>query len=390
MRKTADAVVIGGGIVGASIAYYLAKKGLREVVLLEKGEICSGSSGDSAAIVRQHYSNEVSIRLVRRSLEIFQGFTDEFDGAKAFTNAGWLFLVPEEASDMFTENLPRLKGLGVRTWELSIEDALKELPGLNVDGIARVGFEPDSGYADPHVTANALVSKATQYGAEIHSHTPATGISRPGGAVSVVSTAKGDIETEVVVNAAGPWASQIGGWLGLDLPLEISREQDIVVRLPEGAAPITRAVSNMVDRTYFRPEPGGRLLVGTGHPKPNDPAEPDDYSRDADPEFISETSRLLAHRFPYLAEAELTASWAGLYTITPDWSMIVDAAPGLDGVYLAVGGSGHSFKLAPALGECLAEMIVDGSPSTVDITSLRASRFDDKELMRSTYGGNRG
>jgi sarcosine oxidase subunit beta len=390
MRKTADAVVIGGGIVGASTAYYLAKKGLREVVLLEKGEICSGSSGDSAAIVRQHYSNEVSIRLVRRTLEIFQGFADEFDGARAFTDSGWLFLVPEEASEMFTENLPRLKGLGVRTWELSIEDALKELPGLNPEGIARVGFEPDSGYADPHVTANAMVSKAVQLGAESHIHTPATGIMRPGGAVSVVSTPKGDIETEVVVNAAGPWASEVGGWLGLDLPLEISREQDIVVKVPEGAAPITRAVSNMVDRTYFRPEPGGRLLVGTGHPKPNDPAEPDNYNRDADPEFISETSRLLAHRFPYLAEAELTASWAGLYTITPDWSMIVDAAPGLDGVYLAVGGSGHSFKLAPALGECLAEMIVDGNSSTVDITPLRASRFDDKELMRSTYGGNRG
>ena len=161
-RAPADAVVIGGGIVGASAAYYLAKKGLREVVLLEKGEICSGSSGDSAAIVRQHYSNEVSIRLARRSLEIFQGFSDEFDGPRAFTNSGWLFLVPEEASEMFSENLPRLKSLGVRTWELSIDEALNELPGLNVEGIARVGFEPDSGYADPHVTTKAMVSKATQ------------------------------------------------------------------------------------------------------------------------------------------------------------------------------------------------------------------------------------
>ena len=146
----------------------------------------------------------------------------------------------------------------------------------------------------------------------------------------------------------------------------------------------------MVDRTYLRPETGGTVLVGAGHPKTNDPVDPDDYRREADTEFIRETSRLLAHRFPAMENAELVASWAGLYTITPDWSMIVDKAPGLDGVYLAVGGSGHSFKLAPALGQCLAELIVDGRASTVDITPLRASRFNEAALLRSTYGGNRG
>lgn len=389
MRKTAGAVVIGGGVVGTSILYHLTKMGLRDAVLLEKGELSSGSSGDSAAIVRQHYSNEVSIRLVKRSLQIFQSFSEDFDGADAYTAAGWFFLVPPEASSIFDENMARLKGLGVRTWEVSVEEAAEELTDLNTEGIARVAFEPESGYADPHVVANGFVSKARQAGAEVHIHTRALGISRSNGRVSKVTTPKGDIETEIVVIAAGPWASEVGRWVGLDLPLEISREQDIIVRPPESAPPFLRAVSNMVDRTYFRPEPDGTVLVGTGHPKANDPADPDDYSRDADPEFIRETSRLLTHRFPAMENAELVASWAGLYTVTPDWSMIVDRAPGLDGVYLAVGGSGHSFKLAPALGLCLAEMIA-GKPSSVDITPLRASRFDEAALMRSTYGGNRG
>ena len=390
MRKTADAVVIGGGAIGTSVLYHLTNKGMRDVVLLEKGELCSGSSEYSAAIVRQHYSNEVSIRLVKRSLEVFQTFPDEFDGAEVFTNAGWMFLVPPEASSMLDENMERLRRLGVRTWELSVEEVAEELPGLNTDGIGRVAFEPDSGYADARGMVEAFAAKARENGAEVHTNTPALGLERSEGRVTKITTSKGAIETETVINAAGPWASEVALWVGLDLPLEISREQDIVVRPPADAPPIRRAVSNMVDRTYLRPEPGGLLLVGTGHPKENDPVEPDDYSREADAEFIRETGRLLTHRFPPMASANVVTSWAGLYTITPDWNMIVDRAPGVDGVYLAVGGSGHSFKLAPAIGECLAELIIDGRSSTVDITPLRATRFEEQALLRSTYGGNRG
>ena len=131
------------------------------------------------------------------------------------------------------------------------------------------------------------------------------------------------------------------------------------------------------------------ILAGTGHPKENEPADPDAYKREADHGFVVDVSRRLEHRFPGLAGAELVSSWAGLYTITPDWNMILDRAPGIDGLFLAVGGSGHSFKLAPALGLCLAELIVDGRSSTVDITPLRAIRFDEDEPLRSTYGGNR-
>lgn len=390
MRETADAIVIGGGAIGSSLLYYLAKIGLRNVVLLEKGELCSGSTGDSAAMVRQHYSNEVSIRLVQHSLKVFQGFPDEFDGASVFNPAGWLFLCPEEATGAFRENMAKLQSLGVRTWEISMEEAAEELPGLNTDGIARVAFEPDSGYADPRGMAAAFVAKARSLGAEAYLNTPARDIVIEGGRARGVVTDRGTISAPVVANAAGPWARAVGRWAGLDLPLEISREQDIVVRPPAAAPPMRRVVSNMVDRTYFRPESGGLILVGTGHPKENEPADPDGYDRDADPEFVTDVTRKLVRRFPMLAEAELVASWAGLYTITPDWNMMVGHASGVDGLYLAVGGSGHSFKLAPAIGLCLAELIVEGQASTVDITPLRPSRFDEDATLRSTYGGNRG
>ncbi len=390
MRKTADAVIIGGGAIGTSILYHLTKLGLADVVLLEKGALCSGSSGDSAAIVRQHYSNEVSIRLVKRSLEILQGFPDEFDGADVFTSVGWLFLCPPEAETAFHENMARLQRLGVRTQEISVEDAADHLPGLNTEGIGYVAFEPESGYADPHALVNAFADKARSKGAEVYQNTPATDVKMVNGRVTGVVTPRGEIGTRVVVNAAGPWAREVGRWAGLDLPLEISREQDMVVRPPAGAPPLPHVVSNMVDRTYLRPYPDGTILIGTGHPKENEPADPDHYARTADAEFVQDTSSRLTHRFPAMELAAFVASWAGLYAITPDWSMIVDGAPGVEGLYLAVGGSGHSFKLAPAIGQCLAELIVNGHASTVDITPLRATRFEDHALLRSTYGGNRG
>ena len=389
MRKTADVVIIGGGAIGTSILYHLTSLGLRDVVLLEKGGLCSGSSGDSAAIVRQHYSNEVGIHLVKKSVEIFQRFPEEFDGVSVFNAIGWLFLCPPEASEVFDTNLDRLKRLGVQTSELSIEEAIEELPGLNPEGIGRVAFEPDSGHADPHGTATAFVAKARANGAEAHMNTPATSIKIEKSRISAVVTPLGEISTPTVVNAAGPWAKEIGRWVGLDLPLEISREQDMVIRPPADAPPLRHSVSNMVDRVYFRPEAAGTILVGTGHPKENEPADPNGYSHTVSGSFVQDATRRFVHRFPSLSGSEFLRGWAGLYAITPDWNMIVDRAPGVAGMYLAVGGSGHSFKLAPAIGLCLAEVIVHGEARTVDISPLRAARFGEGAILRSTYGGNR-
>ena len=204
MKKTADAVVIGGGIAGASTFYYLARMGLRNTVLLEKGDLASGSTGDSAAMVRQHYSNEVSIRLVKESLRFFLEFPEEFDGTSVYNSTGWLFLCEPDARQAFDDNMAQLQRLGVRTWEISAEDAAEELPGLNTDGIGPVAFEPDSGYADPNATVRALVRKGEALGAEVHTHTAATGLVVEKGCVSGrCATASGTISTPIVVNAVG-------------------------------------------------------------------------------------------------------------------------------------------------------------------------------------------
>ena len=271
-----------------------------------------------------------------------------------------------------------------------MEEAAERIAGLNPEGIGCVAYEPDSGYANADALVAALVERARRNGAEAHSETPARGINFKHGRVVSVIADQAEISTPVAVNAAGPWASVVGRWAGIELPLEISREQDVIIRPPAGMPRLRHSVSNMVDRTYMRPEGDGLILAGTGHPKENEPADPDSYKRQADGTFIEDVSRRLAHRLPALARGSYVAGWAGLYTITPDWNMIVDKAPGLEGFFLAVGGSGHSFKLAPAIGLCLAELIVDGRASTVDITPLRATRFDENDPLRSTYGGNRG
>ena len=389
MRKTADVVIIGGGAIGTSLLYHLTAKGVRNVVLLEKGLLCAGSTGDSAAIMRQHYSNEVSIRLVKKSLEIFQHFPEMFDGVEVLYNVGWYFLVPPEATDNFNDNMAQLKRLGVRTWEVSLADAAEALPGLNMEGIGCVAFEPDSGYVDPYGMASAFAAKAKSNGAQVYLQTPARDIKLSNGRVSAVVTDQGEISTPVVVNAAGPWAKSVGGWVGLDLPLEVTRESEVVARIPTDIPPTQHAVSNMVDRTYWRPERRGMLLVGVGHPKENELTDPDHYSRDVSRDFVDDVTRRLTHRLPAMEQAILVKGWSGLYTVTPDWNMILDKSPDIDGLYLAVGGSGHSFKISPAIGLCMAELIADGTASTVDITPLRAERFTEQTHLSSTYGGNR-
>ena len=389
MRKTADVVIIGGGAIGTSLLYHLTAKGLRNVVLLEKGLLCAGSTGDSAAIVRQHYSNEVSIRLVKKSVEIFQNFPEMFDGAEVFHNVGWYFLVPPEAADLFNDNMAQLKRLGVRTWEVSLEDAAEALPGLNMEGIGCVAFEPDSGYANPHGMASAFAAKAKSNGAQVYLQTPVRDIKLSNGRVSAVVTDQGEISTPVVVNAAGPWAKSVGRWVGLDLPLKVTRESEVVARIPVDMPPVRHSVSNMVDRTYWRPEQRGMLLVGVGHPKENESADPNHYSRDVSRNFVEDVARRLSHRLPAMEQAMFVKGWSGLYTVTPDWNMILDKSPDIEGLYLAVGGSGHSFKISPAIGLCMAELIVDGTASTVDITPLRGARFTEQTHLSSTYGGNR-
>lgn len=388
-KLTADAVVIGAGINGASTAYNLIKNGLKNVVLLEKHLIASGGTGRSAAIIRQHYSNEVLVRIVRRSLDIFSNFNDEIGGECGFVNTGWSFLIPEYVSEGFKENIKIGQGLGVNVRQINREELLEIEPRIHIDDVDHIAFEPDSGYADPRATTHAYVRRFIDLGGRFIELTSATDVMRSNSAVTGVQTETGSISTEIVVNAAGPWAHHISNWVGVDLPLEITREEEIIYDMGDVGGPPVLCFSDMVQAIYYRPQGPKHMLVGRGFPKEYENVEPDNYNQEVNTSFISDVGSRLHHRWPTLNSIIAINSYTGLYDVTPDWHPVLGTVDELKGFYMCAGFSGHGFKLGPAIGEVMAEEILAPSTRSIDISMLNLRRFSRNELMGAEYGTNR-
>ncbi|MBA2475894.1 MAG: FAD-binding oxidoreductase [Actinobacteria bacterium] len=389
MSERADAVVIGAGILGASVAHALTKLGFGDVSLLDKGAVCSGSTRYSAANVRQHYSNEVGIRLALRAVEMFERDEEELGGPSGFVRCGYMVMAPPGEERAIRDVVPLQRSLGVQTEILSPDEVAERYPELDVDGIALACLEPASGYADPVLTTRSLVDSARRRGLAVHEGRAVTGIERTGGRVTGVSTSAGAIATPVVVNAAGPWGDRIGRLAGIEYRLTFSREHEAQLELPSGfgEVPVT---SDAAQRFYFRPHGPGRLLVGEGWPKEVEPDDPETYDPGTDDEHVRRMLEKLFRRVPGLRDrVRYLTGYSGMYDITDDWYPIVGAEPALEGYYTAFGGSGHCFKLGPPLGEALADVIAGREPA-IDISPLRHSRFEEGDTFSSVWGpGNR-
>ena len=286
MVKTADAVVIGAGVNGASTAFNLARAGLRKVVLLEKGLIASGGTGRSAAIIRQHYSHPDLVRLVKRSLEIFHHFDDQIGGSPGFVNCGWAFLVPEYVSEGFGRNLEMQRSLGIDTREIDRRQLLEMEPRIDLSGVDRIAWEPGAGYADPHATTAAYVQRFRDRGGQLLPLTPVEDLRVEGGRIAGVLTGQGEISTGVVVNAAGPWAGRVARWAGVEAPIQVTREEEILMETAEVGGPPRLVFSDMAKAIYYRPHGASRTLVGRGYPK--------EY-RQVDPERLRAVGRRRLH-----------------------------------------------------------------------------------------------
>jgi glycine/D-amino acid oxidase-like deaminating enzyme len=387
--QTADAVVIGAGINGAATAYNLVKRGLKNVVLLEKQLIASGGTGRSAAIIRQHYSNEELVRLVKRSVDIFHNFDDEVGGDPGFVNCGWAFLIPESVSDGFSKNIAMGQRLGVDVREIARQDLLEMEPRIDLSDVHRIAYEPGSGYADPRTATHAYVERFVDLGGRLLQLTGVQGLMVEDSAVRGVKTDAGDISTDVVVDAAGPWADRIAAWAGVDLPIEITREEEIIFETASVGGPPKLCFSDMAKAIYYRPEGASRMLVGRGFPKDYAYVEPDGYDQEVEVSFIAEATERLHARWPTFSRALALNSYTGLYDVTPDWHPVLGRADGVDGFYLCAGFSGHGFKIAPAIGEVMAEEIIDGAAHSIDIKRLNLRRFAAGALIGAAYGTNR-
>ncbi len=384
-RETADIIIIGGGVVGCSVAYYLAKNGAKRIVLLERGDICSGGTAKSCAIVRTHYSIEANLVHAVESLKIFANFDDFVGGDVGWHRTGYLILGPEEHREPMEAVFRRQNAHGIDTAILTVAEAREAHPLLQFGDVDVIGYDTLAGYADPYLTTTAYANRAKELGVNIQTGTAVTGL-RLNGMSKIVQTTNGDYESLVVILAAGPWVNHLGRMIGMDFPYEVSRHKVITLKIDQPYQPNWPIVKDLTtpDKIYFRPDTGGVVLVGTGdHGEPIE--NPDDLRDYVDLDHVSHIDALISKRMPAFEEAQYVAGWTGPYDITPDWNPLVGPVPGHDGLYVATGFSGHGFKLAPTIGEGLARSVLGLEPR-VPIDMYDVTRFDSGKALHGAYG----
>jgi glycine/D-amino acid oxidase-like deaminating enzyme len=385
---TPTVVVIGGGIVGAATAWSLAREGVDALLLEEKG-FGGQSTARSAAIVRCHYSNPDVVRMAVHSRETFRRLPLLLECEPVYHRTGWLFLVDEHDAALAVRNVQMQEEEGVDS--VDVDDLEEMLPGVDPAGIAYAVHEPSSGFADPVGATAAYVDAFRREGGEARDGARVDAIEVKDGRVHGVRAGGESIACGIVVLAAGPWSLALARTAGVELPLEITREQDVVfATAPEPAVPC--AVSSQVDRVYMRPAPEygeAHVLVGRGFPKEYEHVDPDRFEESVDDAFELDVRERVIGRLPRLEGMRAVAGRVGLYDVTPDWHPLLGPVGEPENLVLATGGSGHCFKLAPAIGELVAAQIVGRALPYADAASFSVERFAAGRPFVSTYGGNR-
>ena len=382
MTNTADAVIIGGGVMGCSILYNLAEQGLTNTLLLERDVLASGSTSKSQAILRMHYSNEVTSSLAWQSLEIFKNFEELTGTPSGYTRTGYFLIVGREDREAMFENVAMHQRLGIASEIVSIEDMRELASMLAVEGDEFFAYEPESGYADPYSVTLGFANRAREMGACVQDGTNVTGIEVTGGKVTAVLTSDGRVETDIAVVAAGPWSDRLLSAVGVDVPIRPLRHQVVVLRRPPGPDTDHPIVADNLNGFSARPDIGGLTMIGAGE---EEFVDADTFNQGVDMDVVQPTFEAIAKRIPAMSRAVFRGGWSGAFTVTPDWHPILDRIEGIDGLYCAVGFSGHGFKESPMIGKAMAELIIKGAAECVDISMLNLNRFETGDLLRSRY-----
>lgn len=372
LPKTAEVVVIGGGVMGASTAYHLALRGCTDVVLLEKETFFGqGATGRCAGGIRYQFSTAINIRLSQISLPMLDRFEEELDQPIDLKWVGYLMLAATAENEAtFRENIGLQNSLGVNSEWLSADEAAGMIPLINCEGIIGAAWNAEDGLADPNSVVQGYVNGARRLGVRTLNDVEVTGIDVEGGRVRGVSTPGGRIATDRVVNATGPWASVIGSMAGVAIPVEPLRRQ-IVVTTPIPALPRDFPfVIDFAKSLYFHQE-GEGILTGMSNPY-----ETPGFSQAVDSEWELVHLEAAMQRMPILEDAGIISRWAGLYEVTPDAHPILGRVVEVENFYCITGFSGHGFMHGPVCGLLLAEEILDGKAHTLDVSSLSLERFE--------------
>lgn len=376
MIKTADVVIVGGGISGVAIAYNLAKKGVKNIAVIEKDYLASGATGRCGAGIRQQWGTEMNCKMAKFSCEFFENANKElkYDGDIEFKQGGYLILSStEKEHKQFKKNIELQNSLGIPSRLLNLNEAKEIVPFLNTDGLVSAAFCQKDGHLNPFHTTNAFAKAAERLDVKIYKYTEVIDITVENGKVKGVKTNKGDIATNIVVNAAGGRSQLIGKMAGIDIPVFSERHQILVT---EAIEPILDPmVMSFSLNLYCQQVPHGALIIGRG-----DEGEPRDLRITSGWHFLEEMAKTITKILPPLKNVRMLRQWAGLYNITPDRQPILGPASEVEGFYLAVGFSGHGFMFGPATGVLLAESIL-GEETTLPIDMLSINRFEKGELI---------
>jgi sarcosine oxidase, subunit beta len=382
MSQTADVVVIGGGVNGASIAYALAARGVK-AVLVEKGSLAGGASGRSSALVRMHYTNEWDARLAWASFPVFRHWAELMGGPAVFTHTGFVNVVAPQFAERLRLNVEMLKGIGVNTTAITAAELRELQPFANVDDIGAAAYEPESGYANPAETVEGFRRRATELGARVLQWTEVARVVRRESRVTGVETSAGPIDAGAVIVAAGAWSSRLCAEIGLDLHARPKAIDTVAVTRPPELARGHMVFIDNVQGNYFRPESGGLTLVGV--PCQEWDIDPDTMETGLPPSAAETGASLLTHRIPVMDRATLSRGYRAFDGYSADRHAILGRVDGIDGLYLATAFSGAGFKIAPAVGACMAELVTEGTAKTVDIEPFSIKRFAEGRTVEGPY-----
>lgn len=381
-ENSADAIIIGGGVIGASLAFHLARRGLKPLVL-ERRFLAAEATGRSSGLVRMHYDLEAESRLAWASFNYFRNWSEIVGGDSGFTRTGFLQIVRPEYEAALRANVDMHQRIGIPTFLISASDVNRLAPEFVTDDFSIAAYEPESGYADPSSTTRSLIDAARQHGARLVQDCQVTGITTQSDRVTGVVSSQGTFFAPLVINAAGAWAAQVGAMLGLDIPVKSWRHETLFIRRPPELGPSHPTVIDDALSMYFRPETGGLTLVGLEDSNVIG-ENPDGGSDRAKAGFVERAVERICRRVPAMEKGSLHSTLAGYDGISPDQRAILGQA-GPQGFYLACGFSGTGFKIAPAVGACMAELILDGKAQTVDISPFRYERFSEGNLLTGEH-----
>lgn len=380
--RTADIVVIGAGVVGSAIAFELSRRRAGHVVVLDKGEVASGGSGRSSALVRMHYSHPPEVALAKASYDIFVAWPDIIGLPTHFRKTGFIRLVPEGEIERLRRNVEMHRSHGIDARVLSRADLREVAPAWDFSDVSAAAYEPNSGYGDGAGVAGDFLMRAREGGVEYRSGTKVEALRVEAGRVRGVVVPDGLIEAPQVVVATGPWCRPLLAAAGFDAPIESEFHEVAFLKNPAGLESIGPAGIDSPTETYFRSETGGLTLIGDFYGKRG--VDPDGIGLGASQEGMLRLVERAARRIPALAEAGLFRGVAGCYDMSPDARPLIGPVPGVEGLHLVAGFSGMGFKISPAVGVVMAELLT-GAPTSVDISSFRPSRFLEGHPIKAPY-----